>query len=420
LSGRSLLLHNVGDPENPIELAFQVKYGKIMVHHAMGGDYMLIGFSEGFLVVISTQMSEIGEEQFSGRFHSSSLVDLTFSTVLKRAATAGQGGVKVRSLIQLFCVTPEYPEHLPYIIGTPAPMTPSPPPPPLQVVDLTTYKEMKEESIPFEQGEGKIDTLSWSPDGQILTVSNDAGSVFNFLAHIPAVHASCGSRLVYLSSLREVSVVDASSPTEKPQMVSVDIEPTFVALGPGHVAVGMNDRVLYYRLGHRHGQQVDEREYNGQVVDLHLNSSYAAVLSSSHVILQPIEPGLSLPGAMGSSSKIQGPRGGGAEGAGAATMDGAAPGQRKTFPERDDGPHGKAKSVALTESFLIYGTQAGTLEFFCLLEWGMLAGSELRHLSGVVRLWPNFLGTRVAFADASHAGWVYSPAANKLTQASPG
>ena len=56
------------------------------------------------------------------------------------------------------------------------------------------------------------------------------------------------------------------------------------------------------------------------------------------------------------------------------------------------------------------------MEFFCLSEWAPLAGVELKHSSPVSRLWPNYLGTRVAFVDAASAGWLYSPASDKLTQ----
>lgn len=93
-------------------------------------------------------------------------------------------------------------------------------------------------------------------------------------------------------------------------------------------------------------------------------------------------------------------------------------GPRCTFPHREDGEHGQATTVGLTESFLIYGTRAGTVEFFCLSEWAPLAGVELKHVSPVKRLWPNYLGTRVVFVDAANAGWLYSPASDKLTQAS--
>lgn len=46
LSGKSLLLYSLGDPDRPVELAFQTKYGSIVVHRQFGDAYLLLGFSE--------------------------------------------------------------------------------------------------------------------------------------------------------------------------------------------------------------------------------------------------------------------------------------------------------------------------------------------------------------------------------------
>ena len=85
----------------------------------------------------------------------------------------------------------------------------------------------------------------------------------------------------------------------------------------------------------------------------------------------------------------------------------AAPGaQRRSFPEREDGQFAKATAMALTESFLIYGTAAGTVEFFDLepADWSVLSGAELRHSTAIKALYPNYLGTRVVVVDASNQG----------------
>lgn len=50
---------------------------------------------QGYLVVISTKMSEVGEEKFNGLFHEDGLTDVAYSTVLGYAAVAGTSGIKV-------------------------------------------------------------------------------------------------------------------------------------------------------------------------------------------------------------------------------------------------------------------------------------------------------------------------------------
>ena len=55
-------------------------------------------------------------------------------------------------------------------------------------------------------------------------------------------------RYVYLTSLLEVSVCDAVRPDAKPSVIRISMEPTFVALGPAHAALGMNNHVFYHSI----------------------------------------------------------------------------------------------------------------------------------------------------------------------------
>jgi len=52
---KTILLYNLDDPENALELAFQPKYGQIVSFKWFAGGYVMIAFSLGFLVVISTR-----------------------------------------------------------------------------------------------------------------------------------------------------------------------------------------------------------------------------------------------------------------------------------------------------------------------------------------------------------------------------
>ena len=47
------------------------------------------------MVLISTHMSEIGEEQFSGQFHKGGITDVAYSPELRQAAAAGSTSIKV-------------------------------------------------------------------------------------------------------------------------------------------------------------------------------------------------------------------------------------------------------------------------------------------------------------------------------------
>jgi WD repeat-containing protein 19 len=74
----------------------------------------------------------------------------------------------------------------------------------------------------------------------------------------------------------------------------LDVEPTFLGIGPGHYAAGMNNRVWFYALGppDGHGAQqpgpkrfVKDKEYSANVQSVRLNELYAAVLHDGKVLL---------------------------------------------------------------------------------------------------------------------------------------
>uniref|UniRef100_A0A671M2S2 WD repeat domain 19 n=1 Tax=Sinocyclocheilus anshuiensis TaxID=1608454 RepID=A0A671M2S2_9TELE len=88
LGKKTLFLFNLNDPDNPIELAFQQRYGNIISYHWYGDGYIMIGFSHGYFVVISTHIREIGQELFQAHNHKDSLTSIAISQSLNKAATA--------------------------------------------------------------------------------------------------------------------------------------------------------------------------------------------------------------------------------------------------------------------------------------------------------------------------------------------
>ena len=76
---------------------------------------------------------------------------------------------------------------------------------------------------------------------QVLTVANLDGEITSFLATLPVIHGAHMTRVAYLSSLQEVSVVDVASNHQ--HNIQIETEPAFIGVGPNHVAVGMNNQV---------------------------------------------------------------------------------------------------------------------------------------------------------------------------------
>jgi WD repeat-containing protein 19 len=144
------------------------------------------------------------------------------------------------------------------------------------------------------EDERNLDRIQWTDDGQLLAISTQRGSVHVYLTKLPILGAAHQTRLVYLTSLLEVTLQD-SVQGEQPMPISIDVEPSFLGLGPFHLAVGMNNRAWFYLLTDS-GQclqfnlgflmlsscipgpeKLKDREYLGTVQSCRLNADYAAV-----------------------------------------------------------------------------------------------------------------------------------------------
>uniref|UniRef100_A0AAZ3RE21 WD repeat domain 19 n=1 Tax=Oncorhynchus tshawytscha TaxID=74940 RepID=A0AAZ3RE21_ONCTS len=248
---KTLFLFNLNDPDNPIELAFQQRYGHIISYRWYGDGYILIGFSQGYFVVISTHIREIGQELFQAHNHKDSLTSVAISSALNKAASCGDNSIKIH--------------------------------------DLSELKEM-DAIVNLEDETQGLDQLSWTDDGQLLAVSTQRGALHVFLTRLPILGHSCGTRLAYLTSLLEVTVSNRVE-GEAPVAVAVEVEPNFIAVGPYHVAVGMNNRAWFYALGDSGVERLKDMEYLGTIATMCLNSEYAAALFEGKVQLHMVRRG---------------------------------------------------------------------------------------------------------------------------------
>uniref|UniRef100_A0A8C6ZLX4 WD repeat-containing protein 19 n=1 Tax=Nothoprocta perdicaria TaxID=30464 RepID=A0A8C6ZLX4_NOTPE len=340
---KTLFLFNLNDPDNPIDLKFQQPYGHIVTYRWYGDGYIMIGFSRGCFVVISTHIREIGQEIFQAHNHKDNLSCIAISQSLNKAASCGDNCIKIH--------------------------------------DLSDLREMYAIINLDDENKG-ADQMAWTDDGQLLVVSTRRGSLHVFLTKLPVLGDACGTRIAYLTSLLEVTVANHVE-RELPLTVSVEVEPSFVAIGVYHLAVGMNNRAWFYALGENNVKKLKDVEYLGTVASMHLNSDYAAALFEGKVQLHMIE---------------------------SASLDAQEERETRLFPADDD----KCRILchALTGDFLIYGTDTGVIHYFFMEDWQYV--NEYRHPVSVRKIFPDPNGTKLVFIDDKSDGFVYCPVNDSL------
>lgn len=117
----------------------------------------------------------------------------------------------------------------------------------IKFYQISDWTEITGERLEITKSAGKITRLHWSKDGSIMTITTGNGYFFGFLTVIPSLCASHDTYAALLSSLTEISVVDCVSNNMVVAKANLDIEPTFLALGSYHFAVGINNSIWYYR-----------------------------------------------------------------------------------------------------------------------------------------------------------------------------
>ncbi|XP_004642695.2 WD repeat-containing protein 19 isoform X2 [Octodon degus] len=335
---KTLFLFYLNDPDSSMYMEFQQCYGNIVCYSWYGDGYIMIGFSRGIFVVISTHKQEIGQEIFQARGHKDNLTSIAVSQTLNKAASCGDNCIKIHDLSELR--------------------------------DLYAIVNLDDEN----KGLG---TLSWTDDGQLLALSTQRGSLHVFLTKLPILGDSCFTRIAYLTSLLEVTIANHVE-GELPITISVDVEPTFVAVGLYHLAVGMNNRAWFYVLGENAVKKLKDVEYLGTVASICLHSEYAAALFEGRVQLHLIE------------SEI---------------VDAQEERETRLFPALDE----KCRILchALTCEFLIYGTDTGVIQYFYIEDWQFV--NDYRHPVSVKKIFPDANGTRLVFIDEKSDGFVYCP-----------
>lgn len=341
LGRRTLYLYHLPEPDGPTELGFQAKYGALVQHRWFGDGYILLGFANGYAVAISTHAREVGQELWQVRNHRDQLTAVAVSpAAIGFLASAGADGtVKVHATDNL-----------------------------KETVSIVTLPGGGVGSSSSGVAQG-VRSVAWSTDGQLMAVSTQQGGLFVFVTQLPTLFAVAGARVAVLTSLAEVTLypdvrtTSASALTKlmmagqaasgavaagsdvaiaRPaHIVPLEIEPTFVALGPRHLAGGMNNHVWFYELGRLPADVpmlLGDREYLAEIASVGLNTHWCAVLCGGQVMLDAIESSATATTTSATSGK-------------------KATRQPQVFPSSVHGMHESVITcTALTEEFLVFAT----------------------------------------------------------------
>jgi WD repeat-containing protein 19 len=205
ITNKHVIIINLANAGAPMELAFVPKYGDIVCHRWIQDEYLVVGFSGGWITVVAPGSQNAGEEIFAGQLFRAGITDIQVCEAMRRVAVCGDRGVKF--------------------------------------LDCVTWKEIPEDMISLT---ATCEKICWTSDGNVLTVGTMDGSVYNYLARMPVLNAASGTTIAYLSSLREVIVKDAVDEQRKSLAISIKMEPSFMGLGRNHVAMGMNNMCWFY------------------------------------------------------------------------------------------------------------------------------------------------------------------------------
>ena len=132
------------------ESTFADKYGQVE-SYAWLGDNVVVGFSNGYVVILEETDGAAPEEATSVRLHAKKpLNDLCVNDVLHQVASGGPGEIRFMT--------------------------------------AGDWREIRSQKISFP--EAKVAQMHWSADGQLFTFATDDGNLYCHLGKLPSLGAA--------------------------------------------------------------------------------------------------------------------------------------------------------------------------------------------------------------------------------------
>ncbi len=379
------------------EIVLDENYGRLLVHSWYREQYIVVGTDTGYIVIVSTELNQSLRQVHPFRFFRDPIADMAISNncsleVPTHAGARGDGGAaenahggggKQSKSVLACCGNRNV-----LILDVTKPSAA------VEIMShsLSGASEGRSKGSDGARGgsqrrgslyrwtsgpggdanvkeAGNCEFLSWTSDGQVLSVSLLDGSVHSLLVSLPIVGSCYRSNIAYLTSLAEITVVDTregesqtksslSSPvgsddakdlkdaSQSQSLIScsalanikTEIEPSFCALGPSHVAIGLSNECWIYGIG-APGAPEAHFDYITSIQSIEVNSKHAAVLSEGTIHLHRI-----------------------GQGEGSAAMEPGMDSMDKNEVVISGSNNANdITSLAMTENFLIAGTGSGSI-----------------------------------------------------------
>jgi WD repeat-containing protein 19 len=257
LNNKTILIYDVKKKSNPIELALDSDYGDIVTYQWFGDGYIAIGFSKGFISVISTHMNEIKNEVHSMQPFKFGLDDLHACEENNRLAVAGENTIKI--------------------------------------YNTNTWTEIVEEKIEISNMEGRIKKIMWSSNGQIMLASTILGSMFAFNVVINDSYTIYKNIFANLISLNEICAYEirGNIPSKLFQLQLLE-EPKTFTTSQNHFVANYSTKVQIFKIEDvkdKPSSQVKHtiKDFSSLITTLTLNKDYLAVLADGRLHFMHID-----------------------------------------------------------------------------------------------------------------------------------
>lgn len=344
---RNILLFNLMSSKQPFQLMFEAKYGRIVDYCLFGDGYLVVGFSNGFLSHVSTHQKEMDQELESERIFTSIDAICVNEHLYKCAVVGDQNKIKI--------------------------------------FNMKNWKEIKKESFSLPENCGKVTRIEWSKNGQLLVVGTSYGYLIGILTHLPRLFSYHQNKLAILTSFTQVSLNYISDSTEKKMEeltnLTLEVEPTFMSMGPTRLACGINNFVYLYRYS-ENGSFFEQPElekkgdYFSMVTDVGVSETHLATLTENKCFLE----------SFGSAAE------------------GSEPEDQVSFPK--DAGDAKIKQITLNDTFLIMLDAEGKITIYSPQEKSICM--TVKPSVPIQKMWPNNLGNKSVCVDKNSRPFLFN------------